>query len=235
MHIGDVEVVVKRKSIKNFHLSVHPPEGKVTIACPQITKDETIRLYLASKIGWIKRQQKLLQGKDRQSPRKYVTGETHYFLGKAFRLKVVPTEGRSVVKVKGKTLIELSVHKEASTELKGELIKEFYRTELKILLTKIVDEWCRKMNVEPEDWRVKVMNTKGGSCNTEKRTLLFNLELAKKPKFCIEYIVVHELVHLFERLHNDRFVALMDYYLPTWRRRKDELNSLPVSHSDWIY
>jgi predicted metal-dependent hydrolase len=235
IEIGGVKVRINKKAIKNIHLSVHPPEGKVTIACPEATKDETIRLYLASKIGWIKRQQKLLQGKDRQSPRKYVTGETHYLLGKAYRLKVVPAEGKSGVRVKGKTVIELTVQKESTTEAKSELLREFYRSQLKTLLTKMVDDWCRKMEVMPEDWRVKAMKTKWGSCNTEKRTLLFNLELAKKPKTCVEYIVVHELVHLLERLHNDRFVSYMDRFLPMWRRRKEELNSLPVAHSDWEY
>jgi len=235
MEIGGVKIRINKKAIKNIHLSVHPPEGKVTIACPEATKDETIRLYLASKIGWIKRQQKLLQGKDRQSPRKYVTGETHYLLGKAYRLKVVPAEGKSGVRVKGKTVIELTVQKESTTEAKSELMKEFYRTHLKIVLLKMVDDWCRKMDVQPDDWRVKSMKTKWGSCNTVKKTILFNLELAKKPKSCIEYIVVHELVHLLERLHNDRFVSYMDRFLPKWRRRKEELNSLPVAHSDWEY
>lgn len=235
IEIGGVKIRINRKAIKNIHLSVHPPEGKVTIACPESTKDETLRLYLASKIGWIKRQQKLLQGKDRQSPRKYVTGETHYLFGKAYRLKVLQMDGKPFVQVKGKSVVELNVHVGASVEAKAELMKEFYRVHLKIVLTKMVDDWCRKMDVQPEDWRVKAMKTKWGSCNTEKKTLLFNLELAKKPKTCVEYIVVHELVHLLERLHNDRFVSYMDRFLPMWRRRKEELNSLPVAHSDWEY
>ena len=235
VEVGGVKVRISRKAIKNIHLSVHPPEGKVTIACPEATKDETLRLYLVSKIGWIKRQQKLLQGKERQSPRKYITGETHYLLGRAYRLKVVPVEGKSQVRLKGKTGIEMQVRSGIETEEKMELMREFYRRELKKMLAWMVDERMEKMNVKPESWQVKVMKTKWGSCNPDKRTLLFNLELAKKPKSCIEYIVVHELVHLKERLHNDRFVAYMDRYLPMWRRRKEELNSLPVAHADWEY
>lgn len=235
IEIGGVKVRINRKAIKNIHLSVHPPEGEVTIACPEATPDETIRLYLTSKIGWIKRQQKLLQGKERQSPRRYVTGETHYLFGRAYRLKVIPAEGKPRVQVTGKTGIEMTVPPGTNPETKQELLKEFYRAKLKQLLARMIEDWCARMKVSPDNWQVKAMKTKWGSCNTVKGTLLFNLELAKKPKSCIEYIVVHELVHLKERLHNDRFVAYMDRYLPTWRTRKDELNSLPVAHVDWEY
>jgi predicted metal-dependent hydrolase len=235
IELGGVEVRITRKAIKNIHLSVHPPDGKVTLACPVATPEDTIRLYLASKIGWVKRQQKLLQGKDRQSQRKYVTGETHYLFGRAYRLKVIQSVGNSNVQVKGKKRIELTVQSDMSEDAKQELMKEFYRAQLKKVLVKMIDDWSNKMNVSPEKWQVKAMKTKWGSCNTAKKSLLFNLELAKKPKSCIEYIVVHELVHLKERLHNDRFVYLMDMHIPKWREHKVELNKLPVSHAEWQY
>ncbi len=235
MEIGGIKIRINRKDIKNIHLAVHPPKGSVTIACPEATKDDTLRLYLASKVSWIKRQQKLLQGKDRQSPRRYVTGETHYLFGKAYRLRVIPSLDKPKIAVKGKSVLELQVPAEASQAVKAEVFKEFYRKELKKLLSISIDEWCNRMEVKPEEWRVQSMKTKWGSCNTAKGSLLFNLELAKKPKSCIEYIVVHELVHLKERLHNERFVAYMDRYLPMWRKRRDELNALPVAHWDWEY
>jgi predicted metal-dependent hydrolase len=192
-------------------------------------------LYIASKIGWIKRQQKLLREKPRQSPRKYVTGETHYFLGRSYRLKLISGHEKYGVTIKSKSTIEMMAPPDATIEMKSELMKAFYRKELKLLLTEMIFRWSQKMEVNPSLWQVKIMKTKWGSCNTEKETLLFNLELAKKPKSCIEYIVVHELVHLKERLHNERFTNHMDNYMPKWREHKSDLNKLPVSHAEWNY
>ena len=234
IEIAGIEVKVTKKNIRNIHLAVYPPKGKVTLACPEATADETIRLYLTSKIGWIRRQRKVLEEKERQSPREYVSRETHYFLGKAYLLKIIPTEGPNVVKA-GKKFIEINMHPNTSKARREELMREWYRTELKHLLTGIIEKWEKKMELRLEDWHVRQMKTKWGSCNPKKKHILLNLELAKKPVHCIEYIVVHELVHLLERTHNEHFVALMDRYLPNWRRLRDELNKLPVSHVEWGY
>ena len=228
LEVGGIQVRINRKSIKNLHLSVYPPDGRVLIACPQSTTDETLRLYIASKVGWIKRQQRLLRGKVRQSKRNYVTGETHYLLGKSYRLKVVTTDGKAGVELKGKTQLLMHVRADATRETKADLLTEYYRKELKKIIEKMIADWSNRMQVQPGKWRVQMMKTKWGSCNPQTASLLFNLELAKKPKHCIEYIVVHELVHLKERLHTDQFVAHMDRYLPMWRSRKAALNVLPV-------
>ena len=228
LEVGGILIRVNRKAIKNLHLSVYPPDGRVHIACPQSTTDETLRLYAASKLGWIKRQQKLLRGKVRQSERNYVTGETHYLLGKAYRLKVVETYGKAIIERKGKTQLTMHVPPTTTREAKATLLKEYYREELKPILEKMIHDWSSRMQVHPTRWRVQSMKTKWGSCNANTGSLLFNLELAKKPKSCIEYIVVHELVHLKERLHTDQFLAHMNRYLPMWRSRKEALNALPV-------
>ena len=234
IEIAGIVVKVTKKNIRNIHLAVYPPEGKVTLACPETTQDETIRLYLTSKIGWIRRQRKVLEEKERQSPREYVSRETHYFLGKAYLLKVISTEGPYAVEV-GKKFIVMHVHPNTSKARREELMREWYRAELKKLLTGIIEKWEKKMELRLDDWQVRQMKTKWGSCNPKKKHILLNLELAKKPVHCIEYIVVHELVHLLERTHNEHFVALMDRYLPNWKRLRDELNKLPVSHVEWGY
>ena len=232
--LGNISVDVIQKNIKNIHLSVYPPTGRVRIAAPLRMDLETIRVFAISKLGWIKKQQVKFRNQQRETPREFTTRESHYFLGKRYLLKVVEADLPPVVKIKHNTLI-LKVRKQTSQELKQFILHNWYRQQLKELIPKYISKWEVRMKVRVAEFGVKKMKTKWGSCNRDAKRIWLNLELAKKPVECLEYIVVHEMIHLLERNHNERFIAYIDKYLPQWRHYKEELNRLPVSHADWNY
>lgn len=235
INIGNISVDVVRKDIKNMHLAVYPPTGRVRIAAPKLTKHEAIRLFAISKIGWIKRHQRKFQQQQRLSPREYKERESHYYQGRRYLLRVKETNGAGYVDLKGKTYLDLYVKPGSTNMYKRDVLNEWYREGLKQMLPEMVDHWGKKLGVEVAFCGIKQMKTKWGSCNTEKQRIWLNLELAKKPVLCLEYILVHEMMHLLERHHNNRFTALMDLHLPNWRKLKEELNRIPVSHADWSY
>ena len=234
LKLGDIQIDVQLKDIKNVHLSVYPPTGRVRIAAPRRMDLDTIRIYAISKLSWIKTQQKKFLAQVREAPREYLTKEGHYFLGTRYLLKVTEHDAPSQVRIKHKT-IELCVRPDTDMYKKQVIIDEWYRSQLKEMLPAIVSKWERKMGVSVSEFAIKKMKTKWGTCNREAKRIWLNLELAKKPYHCIEYIVVHEMVHLLERTHNDKFVAYMNRFLPEWRHLKNELNRLPVSHRNWDY
>ncbi len=234
INLGNITVDVEQKDIKNIHLSVYPPKGHVRIAAPVRFDLETIRMFAISKLGWIKRQQEKLRNQPREAPREYKTRESHYFLGKRYLLQVVKSEAKSAVFIKHDKLI-LQIKPDATIAQKQTVLYEWYREQLKILIPKYIKTWELEMNVKVLEFGVKRMKTKWGTCNREAGRIWINLELAKKPLECLEYIVVHEMVHLLERGHNEKFVAYMNKFLPQWRHYKDELNRLPVSHVEWKY
>ena len=233
--ISNIKIDVVRKDIKNIHLAVYPPTGRVRIAAPLKVNEDAIRLFAVAKLGWIKRNQKKFEGQERISQREYKQRESHYFQGRRFLLNITETEGAPKVILKSKKFIELFVRPETTVEKRHEIMTEWYRVQLKKQIPTIIEKWEAILKVKVSDWQVKQMKTKWGSCNIEKKRLWINLELAKKPEHCLEYIIVHEMVHLLERHHNERFLYYMDTYLPTWRQLKTELNKLPVSHADWSY
>lgn len=222
--VSEIDIEVIRKDIKNIHLSVHPPYGWVRIAVPTQTKDEAIRLFVVSKLRWIRDQQKEFNEQVRISPREYVAGESHYFLGQRYLLDIEETTGKQHVEIVGKNKMVFHARKNSSVEQRERVMVEWYREELKKVIPEFIKKWEEKMNVEVNDWQIRKMKTKWGSCNVEKRFITINLELAKKHPECIEYIVVHEMVHLLERHHNERFIAYMDQLLPNWRSLRAELN-----------
>ena len=232
--LGDITVDVVQKDIKNIHLSVYPPVGKVRIAAPLRMDMKTIRVYTISKLGWIKKQQSKLQGQKREAPREFLSKESHYYLGKRYLLKVIVQDSVSRVVLKHST-IELYIRPGTSVEKRKLILDEWYRDQLKSKITSMISKWEKKMQVHVEEFGVKKMKTKWGTCSQQASRIWLNLELAKKPVVCLEYIVVHEMVHLLERSHNQRFVVLMDKFMPQWRVHKDELNRLPVSHVEWLY
>jgi predicted metal-dependent hydrolase len=232
--LGNITVDVELKDIKNIHLSVYPPAGKVRIAAPLRFDMETIRMYAISKLSWIRKQQEKIQSQQREAPREFISRESHYFLGKRYLLKVVNTETRQHVEIKHNNLV-LHVHQETTAEQKQIILQEWYRLQLKEIIPKYISKWEEIMHVKVAEFGIKKMKTKWGTCNRETNRIWINLELAKKPLECLEYIVVHEMVHLLERNHNNNFVAYMDKFLPQWRHLKEELNRLPVSHVDWKY
>lgn len=233
--IANLEIDVIRKNIKNMHLAVYPPTGRIRLSAPQRTDAEVVRLFAISKLGWIKKHIKNLKEQPRETKRQYVTGESHYFLGNRFLLKVIEHNGNSKIDLSGTKQIQLKVKSEASSEERGLIIKEWYRKELKKIVPKLIEKWEKIIGVSVANWGIKQMRTKWGACNIEEKRIWLNLELAKKPINCIEYIVVHEMVHLLERHHNDNFVAYLDKFMPKWKLHRDELNQLPYGHTDWKF
>ncbi|GAA4230626.1 SprT family zinc-dependent metalloprotease [Postechiella marina] len=235
LQIANVEIDVIRKDIKNMHLAVYPPHGRIRLAVPQKTDEEVLRLFAISKLGWIKKHVKNFKAQARETVRTYVSGESHYYQGKRYMLEVIEYEGVSSVEIKGISKIQLKVKKNTTTADKAKLMKEWYRKQLKEQLPELIEKWEKVIDVKSNAWGVKQMKTKWGACNTDAKRIWLNLELAKKPLICLEYILVHELVHLHERHHNDRFIYLMDKFMPKWRLHRNELNSLPIVHNDWGY
>lgn len=233
--INDITIDVVRKDIKNMHLAVYPPKGRVRIAAPLNVNDDAIRLFAISKLGWIKRQQRNFIKQERISPREFKERESHYFLGKRYLLRIQETTGSGYVDLKSNTYLDLYSPKDAPPEIRRRLLNKWYRKQMKALVPDLLKHWEEKTSIKTTYLGIKIMKTKWGSCNIEEKRIWLNLELIKKPSQCMEYILVHELVHLKERHHNYRFRELMDFYLPNWKQLKDELNKLPVSHSEWSY
>jgi predicted metal-dependent hydrolase len=232
--VANIKIDVVKKKIKNLHLAVYPPTGRVRIAAPVQTNDEAIRLFAVSKLGWIKRHQRTFESQDRETPREFVSGESHYFNGKRYLLKVIEQDSAPRVEMQHKK-IELYVRANSTIKQRTEILNKLFREELKKQIPALIEKWEGKINVKLNDWGIKQMKTKWGTCNIESKRIWLNLELAKKPNRCLEYIIVHELVHLLERHHNDNFVFYMDKYFPQWKACKKELNNLPISHSEWNY
>lgn len=224
--IADIDIEVLQKKIKNIHLSVHPPNGRVRLAVPEKMDEEAIRIFAISKLSWIKKQRSKFLVQERQSPREFLSGESHYFLGDRYLLNLLETKGKQCVEIKNKKDIDLYVRKNSTKEKREKIMTEWYREELKKIIPGYIKKWETIMGVEVEEWGVKLMKTRWGSCNINAKRIWINLELAKKNPRCLEYIVVHEMTHLLERKHNDRFKAYMDKFLPNWRSIKAELNGL---------
>lgn len=239
IRIGTLSVEVVRKDIKNLHLGVYPPNGRVRVAAPLVIDDEAVRLAVIEKLGWIKRQKARFAQQPRQSPREMVSGESHYFLGKRYRLRVhvvnTPSKVTPRVAIRGIASLDLFVMPNTSTEKRDAALQRWYRAHLKALTEPLLQKWQARMGVQALDVGIKKMKTKWGSCNTSSPRIWLNLELAKKPVQCIEYIVVHELVHLLERNHTERFSALMDSFLPDWRACRETLNQGILGHEVWDY
>ena len=231
---GDITVDVVLKDIKNIHLSVYPPSGRVRIAAPSRMQLDTIRVFAISKLGWIKQQQQKLQTQERETPREYVDRESHYVWGKRYLLRVIEGDEAPSVALQYNRMI-LRVRPGTDAKKKQAVVEAWYRQQLKTAVPPLLARWEPLIGVKVERFFVQRMKTKWGSCNHGARSLRLNTELAKKPRECLEYVVVHEMTHLLEPTHNARFVALMDQYIPQWRFYRDQLNRLPVSHEDWAY
>ena len=234
LKLGDIEIEVELKDIKNIHLSVYPPHGRVRIAAPSQMDIDTVRVFAISKLQWIKNQQITLLNQQRESKREYINNESHYFLGKRYLLKVIENNATPKVEIDHK-FIHLYIRPNTPITKRIEILDEWYRSELKKLTPKLISKWEKVIGVQSNEFGIKKMKTKWGTCNTEAKRIWLNLELAKKPKECIEYIILHELVHLLERSHNHRFVKFMDDFMPKWKFHREELNRLPYSHVNWDY
>ncbi len=228
INLGNINVDVVLKNIKNVHLSVQPPFGKVRIAAPDRMELETIRMFAISKLGWIKKHQNKMLKQERESLKDYKTRESHFFLGKRYLLKVVEGQHNPSVLLHHNS-IALNVRSNSNKEQRQILLQEWYRAQLREIALKMVKKWERKMNVRVDELTIRKMKTRWGSCNQQSKKIHLNLELAKKPLQCLEYIVVHEMVHLLERKHSDRFLFYMNRFLPNWKAYKEDLRQLPIS------
>lgn len=233
--IRGLKVDVVRKDIKNLHLGVYPPDGRVRVAAPPHVSDDAVRLAVIGKLGWIRRQREKFANQSRQTEREAVTGESHYLFGRRYRLSVIDGEGRQRVVLRTKTKMELHVRPGATTQQRLAVLDGWYRRLLRGTLEPMLTGWQATIGVTPVFWGIKRMKTKWGACNHDDRRVWLNSELAKKPIGCIEYIVVHELVHLIEPTHSRRFVELMDRFLPDWRSRRAQLSSSPLANETWTY
>jgi len=228
IRVGSIDVEVIFKDIKNVHLSVHPPQGRVTVSAPHHIDLESVKIYTATKLPWIKKERSKMLGQDRQPDKLYLTRESHYLFGKRYLLKVTKTSRPNVIQHHSR--LELRIPDHYGEEHMQALLYKFYRRELRSKLDKLVAVYAGKMGVPVPEFGIRKMKTKWGSCSIERRFLWFNIELAKKPEQCLEYIVVHELAHLLERHHNKGFTALVTRFCPNWQVIKKTLNELPLYH-----
>ncbi len=233
IRVSGLVVEVVRKKIKNLHLGVYPPGGRVRVAAPLHVSDEAVRLAVITRLAWIKKQRAKFGGQERQSEREFVSGESHYFQGRRYRLNVIYQNGRARVILRNKSTIDLFVREGSDSSQRERVFLKWYREQLKEMIPPLIEKWEKIIGEKVDDWRVKQMKTKWGTCTIKARRIWLNLELVKKPVQCLEYVIVHEMIHLLERLHNANFAAHLDKYLPQWRLYRDELNRSPLRHEKW--
>lgn len=233
--VNGIDVQIVRKDIKNLHLVVFPPDGNVRVTVPNHITDDNVRLAVVSKLNWIKKQQKNFANQPRQTQRQYITGECHYCFGVRCRLEVIERAGKHEVVLNKFSQLIIYVKTDTTVTNKGKLLNEWYRDELKKRIPELIEKWQPIIGKDVSEWGIKKMKTRWGSCNINKKRIWLNLELAKKPIECLEYVLVHEMVHLHERYHNKRFKTFMDKFLPKWKTCRDILNRAPLGHEDWNY
>jgi predicted metal-dependent hydrolase len=231
--VGGLDVEVVRKPIKNLHLGVYPPNGRIRVAAPVGVSDEAVRLAVVTRMGWIKRQQSKFVTQPRQTERSYVSGESHFFFGQRYRLNVIYGAPAGRVCVRNSRTLDMNVRTGSETATRERVFLNWYRSEMRTRAAPLIAAWAEAFEIDPPQWGIKKMKTKWGTCNIEAHRVWLNLELVKKPPQCLEYVIVHELAHFFERNHSDRFVALLDQKMPQWRLIRDELNAAPLAHEEW--
>ena len=232
--LGDIAVDVVLKDIKNVHLSVYPPTGRVRISAPERMSMETIRAFAISKLGWIKQQQAKVREQERETPRDYLDRESHYVWGKRYLLTVSESDAPPSIELKHDRMLQ-RVRPRTDKDKRQALVEGWYREQIKTAVPPLLGRWEPQVGVRVERLYVQRMKTKWGSCNYKAHTIRLNTELAKKPADCLEYVLVHELVHFLERYHNDRFRGYMDQFMPQWRLYRDELNRTPLANEEWGY
>ena len=226
IEVSDISVDVVKKDIKNIHLAVYPPTGRVRLSSPHSMKNESLRLFIISKLGWIRKHIRNMNSQIREPEREYIQGESHWVQGQRYLLNIIEDNAKPRVKIRNKKYLDLYVRPGSDKAKREEVVKEWYRDLLKDQIPALVEKWEIRLGVSISVWGVKQMKTKWGSCNVEDRRIWLNLELAKKTKHCLDYVVLHEMVHLKERHHNERFKELLDQHMPSWRKRREELNEV---------
>lgn len=234
LELGDIAVDVVIKDIQNLHLSVHPPTGRVRIAAPRRMDMEAIRLFAISKLVWIRKQQRKLQEQERETPREYLERESHYLWGKRYLLSVVEENVPPSIELKHKSIV-LRVRPESDEAKRRQVVEDWYREQVKAAVNEMIPKWEKSIGVSVARFYVRRMKTRWGSCNSAARTIRLNTDLASKPRECLEYIVVHEMIHIIEPTHNASFQTMMKQFMPDWEHRRQVLNRLPVRHENWVY
>lgn len=232
IQLGEIAIAVTRKDIKHVHLSVHPPNGRVTLVAPIGTRLEVARAYAVSKLGWIRDQRAKLRAQARETPRRFVTRESHYLWGKRYLLSVVEREQKPTVKLDHRR-ITLTVRPGSDRAKREAVMHEWHRTLLHKAIPKLIQKWEPRLGVKVAGYFLQRMKTKWGGCNYRSGTIRLNTELVKKPKDLLEYVVVHEMAHLIAPTHSERFVALLNVHYPGWREARAELNELPLGSEAW--
>ena len=232
IELGDISISVTRKDIKNVHLSVHPPEGRVTLVAPTSTRLEVARAYAISRLGWIREQQSKLEAQAREAPRQFVERESHYVWGRRYLMVVNHQDAKPSVVLDHKR-ITLTVRPDSSAQKRAEVMHEWQKLQLHAVVPILIEKWERKLKVNVAGYFLQRMKTKWGSCNHQAGNIRLNTELVKKPKDLLEYVIVHEMVHLLEPTHNERFISILEEHYPTWREARAELNELPLAAEVW--
>lgn len=230
--LGDISLDVVRKNIKNVHLSVYPPTGRVRIAAPLRMNLDTIRVFAISKLSWIKKHRNKFRNQKRETPREYLSRESHYFLGKRHLLRVIEHDAPPKVAIKHETM-EMYIRPNTRLEKRREILEEWYRQQLKEIVPGMISQYEKLMKVSVSEFGIKKMKTKWGTCSIGAKRIWLNLELAKKQRHYIQYIIAHEMTHLLERRHNERFIANLDKFVPQWRSCKEELNHSVLGPANW--
>lgn len=232
IQIGEIAVAVTRKNIKHVHLSVHPPSGRVTLTAPKGTRLEVARAYALSKLGWIRDRQAKLRGQARETRRQFVERESHYLWGRRYLLTVREKEAKPCVRLGHRTLT-LTVRPGSGRAKREMVMHEWHKSLLHDALPDLIRRWEPRLGVEVTGYCLQRMKTKWGGCNRRARFIRLNTELVKKPKDLLEYVVVHEMLHLIAPRHNERFLTLMSKHYPAWREARAELNELPLGAAVW--
>ena len=233
IHLGEVAIVVTKKDVKNVHLSVHPPDGRVTLVAPRATRLEVARAYAISKLGWIREQQRLLASQAREADRRFIERESHYLWGRRHLLTVKYREAKPTVHLDHNKRITLTIRSGSETAKRAAVIHAWHKSLLHAVVPELIGKWQAKLQVKVTGYFLQRMKTKWGSCNHQAGHIRLNTELVKKPKYLLEYVIVHEMVHLLAPTHSERFVALLDAQYPTWREARAELNELPLTAEVW--
>ncbi len=232
IQLGELSIRVTKKDIKHVHLSVHPPDGRVTLVAPKATRLEVARAYAISKLGWIRQQQEKLKNQARESSRQFIERESHYLWGRRYLLTVIRREAKPSVSLDQKR-ITLSVRPNSSRAKREAIMHEWHKSLLHEVVPPLIQKWEAKLGVRAEGYFLQRMKTKWGSCNHQAGHIRLNTELVKKPKDLLEYVVIHEMLHLIAPTHSEQFLALMAKHCPSWREARAELNELPLAAESW--
>ena len=231
--VENIDIELVRKKIKNLHLTVYPPNGRVRLSVPSHMDNEAVKSFVLTKLPWIKKQKTKYTTQELLPAKEFISGEIHPFSDEIYLLNVVETRGKQYVELRNNKFMDMYVRPGSTFEKREKLMKDFYRQKLKEIIPSYIAKWERIMGVRVDEFGIKLMKTRWGTCNIRDKRIWINLELAKKPPHCLEYVIVHELVHFFERNHSDRFVAILEQKLPNWRLIRDELNAAPLAHEEW--